>query len=430
MPVKRFSICSGRVVDPSQGMDEPADIHIADGKILAIGDKPDDFTAEQTIDASGLVVSPGLVDLSARLREPGQEHKATIASETRAAACNGITTLCCPPDTKPVIDTPAVAELLQQRSEASGMSQVLPLAALTQGLQGKHLAEMGDLKEAGCVGVSNALKPIEDTRVLAHAFDYAASCDLSVFIQPIDPWLGRDGFVHEGQLSTRMGLAGIPSSTETIALSRDLLLIEQTGVRAHFCRISTAGAVALIREAKARKLPVTADVCAHQLFLTEVDLGPYDSQCHVYPPLRSQRDQDALRQGVADGTIDAICSDHQPHEPDAKLAPFDETEPGISALDTLLPLTLRLGREIHKPLVETLSYLSHAPAKILGNQAGTLQVGQQADLCLIDTQNYWQLNNGSFNSRCHNSPFLDWELQGRCVATFIRGRQVFSKIQT
>ncbi|MCP4697925.1 MAG: dihydroorotase [Gammaproteobacteria bacterium] len=420
-----LSITGGRVIDPSAHLDAVTDLHIAEGKILAAGEAPAGFSAAERFDARGQVVCPGLVDLSARLREPGAEHKATIASETRAAACNGITTLCIPPDTRPVIDTPAVAELILHHATAAGMSRVAPLAALTQGLQGTHLAEMAALKEAGCVGVSNALEPITNTEVLRHALEYAASCDLTVFLQPRDPWQGRNGCVHESSVSTRQGLPGIPETAETIAVASYLLLAELTGARVHFCRLSTARAMHMLQEARANDLPVSADVSAHQLALTEIDTAGYDSRNHVYPPLRSQRDRDALRQGVAQGVLDAICSDHQPHEADAKLAPFCVTETGISALDSFLPLSLRQTEELSMSLSDLLACLTCRPAQILGVPAGTLQPGAPADVCVFDPARLWTLTEETMHSAGHNTPFSGWELKGKVTHTVLGGKVVY-----
>jgi len=422
-----LSILNGRVIDPVIRFDQVTDLHLSMGKVIAIGPPPAGFIALQQIDATHQIVCPGLIDLSARLREPGAEHKATILSETRAAANNGITTLCCPPDTNPVIDTPAVAELLQHRAISAGMAKVLPLAALTQGLQGQHLAEMGDLKEAGCVGVSNALEPIVNTEILRYALEYASNCNLTVFLQPREPWLGRQGCVHEGAISTRLGLAGIPETSETIAVASYLLLLEAIGgVRAHFCRLSTARAVAMVKEAQARGLPVTTDVSAHQLFLTEMDVSHYNSLCHVYPPLRSQRDKEGLRLGLLQGGIDAICSDHQPHETDAKLSPFAMTAPGLSAVDTLLPLTLRFAEEMKLDWVTALGWVTHRPAQILGIESGTLAIGRSADICIFDPEQPWRLTQQNMHSLGHNSPFLGWEFKGKVTYTLINGEVVYS----
>jgi len=399
-----LSILEGRVIDPASNLDSVTNVHIADGKILAIGTPPTDFSAEQQINAKNQIVCPGLIDLSVRLREPGAEHKGTILSETRAAAANGITTVCCPPDTNPVIDTPAVAELIQKRAAEAGMAKVLPLAAMTQALKGEHLAEIGILKEAGCIGVSNVL-PITNTQVLRHAYAYAANCEMTVFLHPIEPWLSK-GCIHEGTISTRLGLSGIPETAETIEVARDLLLIEMTGVRAHFCRLSTARAVSMIKEAQAKGLPVTADVSAHHLFLTDKDINNYNSQCHVSPPLRSHDDKTGLREGLLQGNINTISSDHQPHEADAKLSPFAMTASGISALDTLLPLCLRFAEEMQIDLTTALGYVTHKPAQILGISAGTLAIDCTADLCIFDPNSHWTLTPDNMQSLGHNSPFF------------------------
>jgi dihydroorotase len=420
-----ISIIHGRVIDPVIGFDAVTDVHLADGKILHIGTSPENFTAEWVIDATNQIVCPGLVDLSVRLREPGAEHKGTIISETRAAANSGITTICCPPDTNPVIDTPAVAELLQHRATSSGMAKVLPIAALTVGLKGEHLAEIGDLKEAGCIAVSNVL-PIVNTQVLRHAMEYAANCQMTLFLHAQDPWLGRNGCAHEGFVSTRLGLSGIPETAETIAVVRDLLLLEMTGARAHFCRLSTARAVLMVKAAQMKGLPVTADVSAHHLFLTDSSLNDYNSQCHVYPPFRTPSDRDGLRAGLTSGGLDAICSDHQPHEADAKLSPFAMSAPGISALDTLLPLTLKLAEELQWDWLTALGYVTYKPAQILGIKAGTLTVGHAADICIIDPNRYWTLTEDNMHSLGHNSPFLGWQFKGQVTYTLINGKVVYT----
>lgn len=306
--------------------------------------------------------------------------------------------------------------------------KVLPLAALTIGLRGEQLAEMGDLREAGCVGVSNALVPIENTDVLRYALEYAANCELPVFLSPQDAWLGRSGCVHEGSISTRLGLSGIPEAAETIEVSRDLLLMELTGAQVHFSHLSTARAVELLAQAQAKGLPVTADVCAHQLFLTDMDITDYNSQCHVYPPLRSQRDRDALRAAIQAGTVSVICSDHQPHEKDAKLAPFAQTAAGISGLDTLLPLTLRLAEEMRLPLPQVLRAVTCNPAAVLGIDAGHLTVGSVADICVFDPKVEWQLSTDTMYSLGINSPFLGWHLTGRVRYTIIDGRLVYQRL--
>jgi dihydroorotase len=423
----RIHIHQGHVVDPANGVDRVADLFIADGRVVGVGSAPAGFVAERTLDASNLVVCPGLVDLCANLREPGQEHKATIASETRAAAAAGITTLCCPPNADPVVDTPAVIDLIHHRASQAGMARVLTLGALTVDLGGTQLSNMASLKEAGCVGVSNGARPMANSLFMRRAMEYAATFDLTVFLHPQDESLRGNGCVHEGPISTRLGLPGIPEAAETVAVARDLALIEQTGARAHFCRLSTARAVRMISRAQYDGLPVTADVAAHQLHLTDIDVSDFNSQCHVIPPLRSQRDCEALLAGIAKGTIAAITSDHQPHEADAKLDPFSETEPGISALETLLPLTLRLVDSGQLDLSGVVTKLSWQPAQILGIDAGRLGVGDRADICIFDPHTYWEVTPALFVSRGRNTPFAGWELKGRVMHTLLAGDIVFSR---
>ena len=420
----RTVIRGGRLIDPAHHLDTVTDLFIAGGRIAGVGRAPDGFTAERVIDARERIVCPGLIDLCARLREPGQEHKATIASEARAAAAAGITTLVCPPDTDPVIDEPAVVELIRRRAEAAGQARVLTLGALTYRLRGERLAEMAALQDAGCVGVSDGGRPIANTLVLRRALEYAATFGLTVFLTPLDAWLGH-GLAHEGQVATRMGLSGIPTAAETSTLARDLELIRDIGVRVHFCRLSSARSVELVARARAEGLPVTADVAVRHLHLTEVDLAGFDSHCHVRPPLRGARDRDALRSGLANGVLDALCSDHQPHEPDAKQAPFGDTEPGISGLDTLLGLSVRLARDETLSLPAVVERLTCGPARILGIDSGHLGTGATADLCIFDPDTDWRVAPDTLHSRGQNSPFLGWELPGRVSHTLLEGRVVY-----
>jgi dihydroorotase len=419
---------NGRLVDPANGIDTKKDLFIdSKGFVAGIGDKPRGFKATRTIDATGKVVCPGLIDLRARPREPGLEYKATIESETRAAVAGGITTLCCPPDTHPVIDTPAMAQMIQSRAWRFGLAFIHPLGALTQNLEGKLLTDMEALDEAGCVGFTNALLPVTDTQVMRRAMEYAASFDLTVFLHALDPWLAGNGCMHEGEVSTRLGLPGIPEAAETAAVARDLALIEQTGVRAHFGGLTSARAVAMITEARKRGLMVSADVTAHHLHLTEHDVGYFNTQCRVMPPLRGKPDREALRRALKSGVIGAICSDHQPHEPDAKLAPFAEAEPGVSGLETLLPLTLRLVEEKILELREALALLTAGPAAILGVESGHLGVGATADVCVFDPKACWTLREQDLVSRGRNNPFLGRELSGRVAHTLVGGKIVFER---
>jgi dihydroorotase len=284
---------------------------------------------------------------------------------------------------------------------------------------------MAALDDSGCIGFSNGLAPVTDTLVMRRAMEYAASFDLTVFLHSQDPWLQENGCVHEGEISTRLGLPGIPEAAETAGVARDLTLIEHTGVRAHFCQLSSARAIAMVAEAQKQGLPVTTDVTAHHLHLTEHDIGFFDTQCHVMPPLRSHRDRDALRQALCDGIVSAICSDHQPHEPDAKLAPFSMSEPGISALETLLPLSLRLVEEKLLSRSEAISLLTNKPAAILGVDAGQLGVGATADICIFDPEMEWQLDTEQMYSRGHNTPFAGWRFRGRVIQTLVGGESVF-----
>lgn len=423
-------IRNGRVIDPASGIDEVTDLYVAEGRIAALGQPPAGLAPRREIDASGAVVCPGLVDLRARCREPGLEHKGTIASESRAAAAAGVTTLCMPPDTDPVVDSAAVAALIRRRAERAGLARIVPLGALTRALEGRQLSEMSALKEAGCVGVSNELRPLENHLVLRRALEYAATFDLTVFIQAQDPALSDEGCAHEGAVSTRLGLPGIPTAAETMAVAAHLALIEEIGVRAHFSLLSSARAAQMVARAQHDGLPVSAAVSAHHLHLTELDVLDFDSQCHVIPPLRTQRDRDGLRHWLARGAIGAVCSDHQPHEADAKLAPFSATAPGISALETLLPLTLRLVDEGLLSLGEAIDRLSCGPARILGLPAGSLAPGAAADICIFDPEEYWTLDSRNMVSQGHNTPFLDWELKGRVRLTLLGGRIVHERAPT
>jgi dihydroorotase len=421
-------IKNGRLIDPANNIDQASDIHIVNGKIAAIASVStlNASGSTKTIDAENLTVIPGLVDCCARLREPGLEHKATIKSETIAATKAGITTLCCPPDTDPVIDEPAVVEFINQQTSNTAHSQVVVLGALTAGLHGEHLSEMHALQHAGCVGLSNCRKPVANSLILKRAFAYAATFDIPVYIEPDEHWLSAGGCAHDGKVATRLGLKGIPVSAESIAIALALELVAETGVRAHFGRLSSAKAAEMIKRAKNEHLPVTADVSAHQLHLTEHDISSFNSACHLIPPLRTQRDQEALRNALANGTIDAICSDHQPHDIDAKHAPFASTEAGISALETFLPLCLRLSQLTSLNLSDVISKITHSPANILGINAGTLSVGANADICIFDENEDWSLTSNSINSQGKNTPFLGWNFQGKVKHTIINGNLLFS----
>ncbi len=419
-------IKNGRLIDPANQIDRITNLYIVDGRIIAIDEAPSGFELQQTIDATNHWVIPGIIDLCARLREPGLEYKANITSETIAAAASGITTLCVPPDTDPVIDEPAVVELIHRQAENAGHGNVVTLGALTAGLRGEHLSEMASLKTAGCVGLSNAKQPVQNLLIQRRAFEYAATHGITIFIEANDISLANNGCAHEGPIATRLGLPAIPVSAETTAIAQQLELIEESGVSAHFCRLSTARSVEMIAQAKARGLNVTADVAAHQLHLTEMDISSFNSYCHVIPPLRSERDRNALRTGLLSGAINAICSDHQPHESDAKLAPFPSTEPGISALETLLPLTLKLVEMDVITIDRAIASLTSEPAAILGINAGTLSPGQIADICIINPELEWQLDTSRMLSLGLNTPFEGWGFKGKVSHTIINGDLVMA----
>jgi len=419
-------IKKGRLIDPKNGFDKVTDIAIERSKIIGIGKQiPADFKATTTIDANGLWVLPGIIDLSAYLREPGLENKTRISYETYAAASAGITQICCMPETASPIDTGAVVKLIRSKVKQAGFARVRMIGALTQKLEGQQLSPMGSLKHVGCVGVTQGWNAVKDLATLRKCMEYAATFELPLFLHPLEHSLMEKGGMHEGALATRLGLPPIPVAAETAAMAQIISLVEQTHTPVHFCRLSTAKSIHLLKQAKEDGLPITADVAIHQLFLTEMDLCDYNPLCHTIPPFRSERDRDALRQAVADNVIDAICSDHQPHEIDAKLAPFEETSPGISGFETLLPLTLRLVEENVLDLNQAIAYLTHQPASLIGSEAGTIKIGKRADLSLFDPKNFWQLDAEKLLSNGKNTPFSGWSFNGKTVQTLVKGKTVY-----
>jgi dihydroorotase len=429
-PAMSLSITGARVIDPYRGFDAVEDVHIQGGRILAVGPAPKDFEPERRIDGRGLVVTPGLVDLAARLREPGFEYKATLESEMHAAVAGGITSVVCPPDTDPPLDEPGLIEMLKHRARSLALTNLYPLGALTVGLAGEDLTEMAELSEAGCVGFSQASKPIVDTQVLLRAMLYANTHGFTAWLQPQDPFLGRGGVAHNGAVATRLGLPGIPVLTETVALHTIFELMRSTGCRVHLCRLSSAGGVELVRQAKAAGLPLTADVAVHHLHLIDVDIGYFDTHCRVDPPFRSQRDRDAIRAGLLDGTIDAICSDHTPVAEDAKLLPFGEAEPGTTGLELLLPLALKWAAEEGVGLAKALALVTRAPARIAGIDAGEVSgvaPGAVADLCVFDPQAPWVVDDDTLLSQGKDTPYHGRELVGRALMTVVGGRIVYER---
>jgi dihydroorotase len=418
----KLHIRGGRLIDPKNGIDAAHDLYIAAGKIVAVGAAPAGFTANRTIDASGKIVCPGLVDLSARLREPGFEYIATLESEMNAAVAGGVTSLACPPDTDPPLDEPGLVEMLKYRARNLNKARVYPIGALTAGLKGVQLTEMAELRDAGCVAFSHADVPLTDNQVLLYAMQYAATFDIPVWLRPQDASLARGGVAHDGQVATRLGLPPIPVCAETAALSVILLLARETGARVHLCRLSSAAAINMVRRARHDGALVTCDVAIHHLHLSEMDIGYFDPNCHLIPPLRSQRDRDALRKGLAEHVIDAVCSDHCPVDDDAKQLPFSEAEPGATGLELLLPLTLKWAEEDGVALPAALARITSDAAKILGIDAGHLSIGADADVCVFDAERYWKVEPASLLSLGKNTPYTGFELKGRVTHTLVGGQ--------
>ena len=422
----KILIRNGRVIDPMSARDEVADVYVAAGRIVGIDTAPADFHANRTLDASGLVVCPGLVDLSVRLREPGFEYRATLESEMLAAAAGGITSLACPPDTDPPLDEPGLVEMLKFRARNMPGPRVYPVGALTRELKGERLTEMAELHEAGCIAFSQADAPLVDTQVLLRALEYATTFDLPVWLRAQDPHLSRNGVAHDGVVAARLGLHPIPVPAETVALSSILLLVRETGARVHLCRLSSRAGVEMVRLAKRDGLRVSCDVGIHHVHLSEMDTADFDSNCHLVPPLRSQRDRDALRQALADGVIDAICSDHAPVDDDAKELPFQEAEPGATGVELLLPLTLKWADRAGLSLMEGLARITSDAAKIVGiTKAGHLSVGARADVCVFDPAAHVTITREGLRSQGKNTPFLGMELPGKVHYTLVEGQVMF-----
>jgi dihydroorotase len=427
----KLLIKNGRLVDPATGLDHEGDLAIAAGRIVSVGKVSADFHANRTLDAKGLVVSPGLVDLAARLREPGHEHEGMLESEMAAAVAGGVTSLVCPPDTDPTLDEPGLVEMLKFRARNLNQSHLYPLGALTRGLSGEVLTEMAELTEAGCVGFSQADVPLNDTLVLQRALQYAATFGYTVWLRPQDGHLGK-GIAASGALATRLGLSGVPVVAETIALHVIFELMRVTGARVHLCRLSSAAGIALVRAAKAEGLPVTCDVSVNHLHLTDMDIGYFNAAMRLTPPLRQQRDRDAIRAALADGTVDALVSDHTPVDEDMKNLPFGEAEPGATGLELLLSLALKWGNESKLSLAKTLATVTSEPVRVLGDALGSLASstgrlveGGVADLCVFDPAAYWTVQPAALRSQGKHSPFAGSELPGRVRWTLVAGNLAF-----
>jgi dihydroorotase len=427
----KIHIKNGHLVDPANKIDAQQDLYIADGKIAAVGKAPAGFKADQTIDAKGLVVAPGLVDLSARLREPGYEYKATLESELQAAIQGGVTSLVCPPDTDPVLDEPGLVEMLKHRAKTLNQAHVYPLGALTTGLKGTALTEMAELSEAGCIGFSQADQPVLDTTVLMRALQYAQTFGYTVWLRPQDPHIGRGGVAHSGPVASRLGLSGVPVMAETIALHTIFELVRATGARVHLCRISSAAGLELVRAAKKEGLPVSCDVGAHHIHLIDTDIGFFDSNARLSPPLRTQRDRDAIRKALLDGTIDAICSDHTPVDDDEKLLPFGEASPGATGLELLLSLALKWAEEcVEQPaqrVARAVAKVTVDAATVVGLPSGRLDVGSVADVCVFDPAVHWKVQAAALASQGKHTPFLGYELAGQVRTTIVAGQVVYTR---
>ncbi|MDP3857991.1 MAG: dihydroorotase [Stagnimonas sp.] len=406
-----------RLLCPASGLDIVSDILLRDGRIAHLGAGA--AAGQQILDGSGCWLMPAAIDLAARLREPGATQKASIASETEAALAAGVATLCMPPDTRPVADTAAVVDRIHAKAAQAGAARVRVLGALTQGLAGEALAELSALKAAGVVGVSNGQRPLANSLVARRALEYAQGLGLTVHVQAIDPALSNGGCAHEGAIATRLGLAPIPVAAEVAAIRQWISLVEDTGGRVHFGRLSSARGAELIESAQQRDLPVSADVAAHQLFLTDAALEGFNAQAHLLPPLRGEDDRQALRSAVARGVITAICSDHQPHEPDAKINPFPLTEPGASGVETLLPLAIRLVHEGLLTPLQMAERLVDGPARVLDLPLPIIELGASLPLVLIDPRKEWTLQAGELRSRGHNTPFAGWQFRGKALHSFV-----------
>ncbi len=421
-------ITGGLVVDPAQNLEAPREVLVAEGKIAAVeppGTIPP--AGRQVVDARGLVVAPGLIDMHVHLREPGEEYKETVETGTRAAVQGGFTAVACMPNTRPVNDTAAVTRFILEQARAAGLARVYPVGAITMGSLGVNLSEYGDQKEAGVVAVSDDGRPVMSSMVMRRALEYARTFDLPVISHCEDLELRGAGVMHEGRVSLELGLKGIPSAVEEIMIFRDLALTQLTGARLHIAHVSAFGSVALIRQAKAAGLSVTAETAPHYFSLTEKAVLGYDPNAKVNPPLRTARDLDAIKEGLADGTLDAIASDHAPHSSLEKDLEFNEAAFGLIGLETSLGLSLQLVHDGLLSLPQLVAMMSLNPARILGMPGGTLAVGAPADITIIDLNKEWQVNANAFASKSRNCPFHSWKLKGQAVMTMVGGKIVSSE---
>lgn len=420
-------IKGGRIIDPAQGLDEQADLLIEKGRVKAIGKNLEE-TGQAVLYADGLVVTPGFIDLHVHLRDPGQEWKEDIASGTMAAAAGGVTSVCAMPNTNPVVDNHTVVEYILRKAEREGKVNVFPIGAITKGQKGEELAEIGDMARAGIKAISDDGKPVANAEIMRLALQYAGMFNLPVISHAEDPNLAADGVMNLGPVATILGLRGIPAAAEEVMVARDLILAEMTGARLHVAHVSTAGAVNLIRQAKKRGVRVTAEATPHHFSLTEAAVreSGYDTNTKVNPPLRSQRDLEAVIEGLKDGTIDAIATDHAPHHRDDKEVEYNYAAFGISGLETLLPLVLtKLVAPGHLTLAQAVALLTSGPAKVLGLDRGTLSPGSWGDVTVFDPEAVIIVRARDFYSKGKNTPFDGWQLQGKIVATVVGGEVVY-----
>lgn len=415
-------IKNGHVIDPANGVDEKSDLLIVDGKIARLG-KPGSIPADgaEVIDAVGQFVVPGLIDMHAHLREPGYEYKETIATGTAAANAGGFTAVCCMPNTNPVNDNRSLTEHILSQAAREGSARVLPIGAITKGSKGEELAEIGELREAGCVGISDDGKPVMSASTMRRAMEYSKTFDIPVISHCEDVSLAGKGVMNEGFVATELGLRGIPNAAEDIMVARDIALAELTGARVHICHVSTAGAVRMVREAKQRGVKVTAETCPHYFMLTDEAVRGYNTMAKMNPPLRTAEDVAAVKAALKDGTIDAIATDHAPHAEDEKLQEFDLAPFGVVGLETAVGLAFNLVREGVLTLGELVRRMSVNPAKILKVPGGSLAVGAVADVTIVDPGQEWTVDASQFRSRSRNTPFDGWKLKGKTVRTIVGG---------